>query len=312
MKIFKTNKMILVAFAAMVIIAGALQSCNSEMDAPQGVEKQTVENTINNVILNDIERNKIKKSNEFEEYIEANIELYSSVLKVDSCLKNTKSTLDYVISIDGKKIKKKSCSLDNYIINDSKNKTIKLIEKFPEIKKLGKIQFVALIRSTIIQSEKLQKLIAGKKLGSNSKRNVRQKTSAYEGGTTTYNSAWEAFLYASLYSNLTQNECSGYVFGDGSALLYINPNATHGSTSYPLPVYNQTLGGIDITIYDGNVVQSTFHTQFNSPVFSTPTTTGATGNDQSAQSNYFPNSSLIIIYQGTAYEYDFQYGFYIP
>lgn len=314
MKKYKTNKMILVAFAT-VIIGLALQSCDSELDAPQFIEEPTIVQTINNVQLNDIEINKIKKSNEFEEYIEANIELYFSIMKVDSCMKNTKSTIDYIISKDGKRIKKKSCTVDNFIINDSKIKTIKLIEKFPEIKKLDKTQFVTLIRSTIIQSEKLQKLIAEKQLVSNSKRNVRQKTASYEGGTTTYSTAWEAFLYASLYSNITQNECSGYVFGDGSALLYINPNATNGSTSYPMPVYNQTLGGIDITIYNGNVVQSTFHTHpfWSSSNFSTiETVPYGTGNDYSVQSTYFPNSSLIIIYNGEAYEYQFENGYYIP
>ncbi len=94
-----------------------------------------------------------------------------------------------------------------------------------------------------------------------------------------------------------------------------NPDATNGSTSYPMPVYNQTLGGIDITIYNGNVVESTFHTHpfWSSSNFSEPATVpyGAS-NDKDVQSNYFPNSSLIIIYNGEAYEYQFENGYYIP
>lgn len=148
-------------------------------------------------------------------------------------------------------------------------------------------------------------MLAKKKFGVNYSRNVRQKSSSNE-GVTTYSTAWEAFLYAVLYSNITQNECSGYVFGDGSALLYLNPNSTNSSTSYPFPVYNQNLGGIDITIYNGNVVQSTFHTHpyWSTELFSDP--------DNNVQSNYFPNSSLIIIYNGSAYEYYYENGYFIP
>ena len=298
------KKSIILLISIAIIIVGVLQSCDSNSDVAQGLGTQTTDKKLHNIMLSDIEKNKIKKSSEFEQYVKATLELYSSLLKVDSILKKSNSTQDYIFIKNGEKIKKIDFDIDKNVIAETKAKTIELIEKFPEIRKIDRVQFIALANSAINQSEKLQKILINKRIGLNSKRNVRQKLSSNE-SITSYGTAWEAFLYATLYSNITQKECSGYVFGDGTAILYIYPNATNTSTSYPYPVYNQNLGGIDISIYDGNVVQSTFHTH---PSWSTPL---FSDNDYKAQSKYFPNSSLIIIYRGAASEYNFEYGFYI-
>jgi len=108
MKIFKTNKMILVAFAAMVII-GALQSCNSEMDSPQGVESNT--NSISTLVKVKPKYNdKVIKSIEFEEFIQANIELLNALKKLDSIpkYKNLRTNEQDGIAFDGREYKKVS------------------------------------------------------------------------------------------------------------------------------------------------------------------------------------------------------------
>lgn len=112
----KIKKMILVAMSAVAIIAGTFQSCNSDFDATQGLIKQPDESIIKFVLLSEVQKNKIKKSNELEEYIEANVELYSSILKVDSIMKSSKSTEDYIISKNGENLKKKNVILKNSLL----------------------------------------------------------------------------------------------------------------------------------------------------------------------------------------------------
>lgn len=299
------NKKILFAVTALFIIAliPFIQSCsnNNELEGTEKIESS--------VELTASEKIDIINSKEFTEYTEANIEVASMFQKLDSTSKSKKN-IKMGITPDGVKYKTYPFTVDKRLFDNAILKGIALHKKFPTLEKISYIEMKSLARETILKSSSIRQKLITKGLISK-RQNVRMKVEPSE-GITTYSTAWEAQLYASMYSLVTQNECSGYVFGDGSALLYINPNATHGSTSYPLPIYNQTLAGYDITIYDGKVVQSTIHTQFNSSVFSTPSTTGSTGDDRSVQSISYPNSSLIILYNGGVYEYSFLYGFYIP
>ncbi len=179
------------------------------------------------------------------------------------------------------------------------------LKKYPSFKTYGMESKKELIKKTMVGSKPINELLFKKGLNIKEQQLLRLKSGSVEGSVTyTYDDYMNALMDAMCYSYENQLECSGYVFADGTAVLYINSNATPSSSSYPGPVYNYCIDGADVTVYNGNVVESTYHTHFNSERFS--------NTDYNTQSNYYPNSNLIILYNDFIYEYTYEYGYFIP
>jgi hypothetical protein len=99
-----------------------------------------------------------------------------------------------------------------------------------------------------------------------------------------------AFAVAMSYSNCTQKECAGFVFLDGSAMIYFYDAATHSSTLYIPGSLECDIELVnDHSYYNGKLITSTFHTHFY--------TNDPGGDDGWIQTRFFPNSDLIIIRQ---------------
>lgn len=304
----KNNNYYFTLLNAMFLLAllAIIYSCSN--NEPVSSNKINTELTI-------IEKNEIVNSTEFEEYIEINIKLYVELNKLTSLSKNLK-TGEYIktcVAPNGQSYKTFPTNIAIKLFEIFTTKSEALNKKYPLFKKTTYNEMIKMVNQKVLGSESLNKILVKEGIVSIKSQNIRQKTGGVEDNNTqTFNNSWEAFLHAIMYSMISQNECSGFVLADGSVILFINPDATHGSTSYPVGTYVNQIPGFQVTFYNGQIVVATFHTHFNSSLFSTSSTTGSNGNDQSVQSNNFPNSSLIILYNGNAYQYNFQYGYYMP
>lgn len=277
---------VLLSFAFMAFCIFVFQGCKKvETDT-------TTEEFSNKELIGSIE---------FEDYIAANIKLYSEFYKANSTLKEDKfvKTMRNDTTPLGIKYRTTSFAIDQQLIVDAANKKNSFLKKFQSFDTYDKATKKSLILNAFRKSSKLKECIA---LNFDNKANtklIRLKNGSLENpyGTATYECSSDAIATAMSYSQETCNECSGFVFVDGSAFLYINSNATHGSTSYPGPSYFSCNGDVTVNIYNGNTIEETFHTHFNSGNYST-----ADGNTQTSS---FPDCNMVILYNDQVYVYPF-------
>ncbi|NMB97194.1 MAG: hypothetical protein GYA02_11390 [Clostridiaceae bacterium] len=253
-----------------------------------------------------LETDELYNSEEFREYLSANIDLFNEYKKAHNktiAVKGKNGTL--VLSTKNVRISLVSTySIDSKLLINLASKREQLIAKYPSyINFIEKGKKLA-IKETILSSENLSKRLLGKNNISNYNL-VRLKSLPIEGsGTYSYDDYLDAFIDAMCYSDTAGVECGGFVFEDGTAILYISPYATSNSGRLPVPGMYCDENGMDISFYNGNVIESTYHTHPDHFYFS--------GTDNNTQSQYFPNSDLIILYNDSAYVYHYEYGFYIP
>ena len=119
-----------------------------------------------------------------------------------------------------------------------------------------------------------------------------------------YNSATEAYSAATNLSCETHKECGGLVFADGTAVLYQSDKATHDTNPPLLPTNSYCIDGEDVSVYNGSVIQSNFHTH---PDNSIPGRT-----DRNIQSTYYPNCDMAILYGNNVTTYHYEEGFLVP
>jgi len=99
-------------------------------------------------------------------------------------------------------------------------------------------------------------------------------------------------------------ECGGLGFANGTAVLFQSPNAT-ASTNVPLlPTNDYCVNGEVVSLYNGNVIQSDFHTHPDLPY--------ASGVDASIQSTYYPNCDMTILQGNNKTTYHYEGGFLVP
>lgn len=262
-----------------------------------------------------LERSEIVNSIEFEEYIAANIELVSVFQKANAMLKNDdiRNSMKIGVSPEGATYRTCPFIMDENLLKNVSTKRAAFMKKFPSFQTYETESKKELIQKAMVISEPINELFLRKGLNLKEVQFSRLKSGGVESPDTyAYSGYMNALMYAMDWAYENQFECSGYIFAGGGAIIYINPNATHSRTSYPGPVYNICNDGADVTIYNGQVVQSTFHTHFNSPLFSNPNSNPGGPNDQTVQSNKFPNSDLIILYNCNIYIYHFEHGIYMP
>lgn len=302
MKIFKSKKVILAALAVMIVFAiGAFQSCSNDENTPMSKSFEATDNETIELSITD--KTAIINSSEFAEFTEASIEIASILQKLDSASKSGKSN-KMGITPNGVKYKTYPFVVDKSLFDVARVKGDALHKRFPTLKKISRTEMKGLVSETIQKSKSIRQMIIAKGLIVKTQ-NVRQKIGINEGnGVFFFTDSEEAILAAMVFSGFNQKECSGFIMKNGTAFLYINPTATRGSTIYPGPISRNNNGEITISFYNGQVIESTFHTHFNVSYMS--------GVDLKSQSIYFPNSTLMILYNYQVYEYDFQYGFYMP
>jgi hypothetical protein len=301
-----TYKKILFAVTALFIIAliPFIQSCsnNNELEGTEKIESS--------VELTASEKIDIINSKEFTEYTEANIEVASMFQKLDSASKSKKN-IKVGVNPYGVKYKTYPFTVNKNLFDVARVKGDALHKKFPTLMKISYNEMKGLVSETILKSSSIRQKLITKGLISK-RQNVRQKIGINEGnGVFVFTDASEAMYCAMLFtSGSNPKECGGYVFGDGTAILYFYPGATNASSQLPGPISANCEGGVDVSYYNGQQIQSTFHVQFNASYPSSEVTNGiGQPNDLTTQSNYFPNCSLIILYQNQVYEYCFEDGY---
>lgn len=297
-----TYKKILFAVTALFIIAliPFIQSCsnNNELEGTEKIESS--------VELTASEKNEIINSTEFEEYVKANIEVTSVFLKISSLPKNpdTKGIVKTGIAPNGATYKQYPFVVDERLIETASQKFTELNKTFPSLKNCKLESIKSLIKESSLKSKTINKLFLEKGLISTKAKNVRQKTGYYEGnGIFSFADPAEAFFVAMAYSRSPANdECTGYLLNNGTAILYINPNGSHSEGVYPAPTSINCCDGVyDAAMYNGDEIIATFHTQFNGSCSSGP--------DEYSQLHSYPNAGLIILYQGHLYYYGYTNGY---
>jgi len=264
----------------------------------QGCEKEIFEQSL--------ETNELYNSIEFQEYLSANIDLFNAYKELHiKAIAEKEKNGKMVFHEKDVRIKLVSTySIASKLLIDLTYKKEQLIDKYPSYINLSDKTKKISIKETILSSEKLSKRLFGKSEIPNFSL-VRLKSSPIEGpGTYSYDDCLDAFLNAMCYSDTAGVECGGFVFADGTAILYISPNATRNSSGLPVPGMYCNENGMDISFYNGNVIESTYHTHPDNFYFS--------GTDNNTQSQNFPNSDMIILYNDSAYVYHYEYGYYIP
>lgn len=296
------NKKIVFAVTALFIIAlmPFIQSCSNNNELESTEKAQT------NVELTASKKNEIINSTEFEEYIRANVEIASVFLKISSLPQktNAESNIKTGIAANGATYKQYPFVVDERLIETASQKFTKLNKAFPSLKNCKLESIKSLIKESSLKSKTINKLLLEKGLISNKPKNVRRKIGIYEGnGIFSFDDPLEAMIVGMAYSRSSANdECSGYLLNNGTAILYINPNGSHGSGVYPAPTSVNCCDGMyDVAMYNGNEIIATYHTQFNGSCSSAP--------DEYSQSHSFPNAGLIILYQGHLYYYGYTNGY---
>lgn len=298
MKKFQNKKNIFAALIVIVFVAliPIIQSCsNNDVDSSKEIQSSAQ--------LNSSEKNEIINSTEFAEFVNANVELVSALRKIDSITKDLKTLRQIKTGVtpNGVSYRVYPFNIDQSLQKAVLLKSAALQKKYPEFKSFNYGNIKDLMKDAIVKSAPIKKIFCSKGVFAMKKQNVRQKAGQYEGnGMWYYDQAWEGQVYASIYSAGTQNESSGYVLANGTAVVYINPNGQHGEGSYPSPMTYGCVNGTDVSIYKGQNIVETFHVQFNG---SNPSAT-----DKNSQSIYYPNCAMVILYNGSAYYYYYNNG----
>jgi len=304
MRIIKVKKVMFAGLTVvLVLISGTFQSCSNEMDAAQCLDK-SLQTTSKIEKAKSLNKDELISSREFEEWIEVNIELISTFRKLDSIPKNKNLRKDERTGIakNGNIYYHVSSCEENRTVQKALLKSNELLDKFPNLTNLNYNDLKSLILEAVSKSHLIRKVLLDKGLISKKKQNVRQKTGVYEGnGVYVYDNLDEAYLNAMFYSMIYNNECSGYVLANGTAVLYINPNGQHGDGSYPGPIQYGCQNNVDVAIYNGQNILATYHTHFNGSNWSST--------DNTSQYTYFPSSPMIILYGGSAYYYNYSNGY---
>lgn len=251
----------------------------------------------NSFFDNNVNLNEISSSEEFKEYMTASFDLY---LAKEKLIRNCNTLAEK----DGNQHtapKKNRTSLSYELLKNVSEARMNLISRFPSYTALKKEDKMQLASMAVEESDEIikkypdlftQELTPAVRLKSTTENNQ------YE----THYSDWsDAFAAAIDYSESAGVECSGYLFADGSAILYLDPNAEYQCTGFPTPI---DIGAGSVTLYNGQIIDATFHTHPNTPNFS--------GSDNDAQSNYFPNCDMYILYGGNSYYYHYEDGYYWP
>lgn len=297
MKIIKTKKIAFGILAGiLVLISGVFQSCNSDMDATQGLEKGT---NVNNELSNS-EENKIVNSIEFEEYIKATADLATVLQNIDARLKKTGLTNNSQEQLSETHSTSSSnlFYIDQNLLERVSSKKAILIDKYPSFQKLSLKSMQELINMSL-KKNRIYKIFNDRGLFKIKPRNLRMKVSSPEGsGTSTYSNLSDFVAAATAYDD--NKECAGFKLADGSFVLYISPTATEKKTQYPSFTLSTDSEGNCVSMYDGKEIVQTYHTQPSS--FSLSTT------DKESQANAFENMPATVLYYGTAYTYNFQGG----
>lgn len=284
----KSKLLVLIALSCLTILGVLFQGCEKE------------------IFEQSFESNELYDSEEFQEYLSANIDLFNAYKKAHKkAIAEKGKNGQIVLSEKDVRIRLVSTySIDSKLLINLTSKREQLIDKYPSYSNLNDKAKKISIKETILSSEKFSKRLLGNNKIPNSNL-VRLKSSPIEGpGTYTYDDYLDAFLDAMCYSDTAGVECGGFVFADGTAILYISPNATRNSGGLPVPGMYCDENGMDISFYNGNVIESTYHTHPDNFYFS--------GTDNNTHSQYFPNSNMIILYNDSAYVYHYEYGYYIP
>lgn len=275
----------IIALVSITFIILIFQGCKKEEEEPNSSNMEAIMN-----------------SNEFEEYITASFELYSVYQNANSMLKDTKfvKMMKVGITSDGITYKTFPFKIDQNLLKNVSNTREALLKKYPSFKYYSNENKKYLVNNTLMSSRKLNDYLYKKGIDLENHQLVRLKSDCVEGpGTYTYTNPTAAFTDAMDWSADFDKECSGYVFSDGSCVLFINGNATHSGTSYP----GCPETGTQATTYNGKVIESTFHTHFNGSTYSDPETNPTGPNDLSVQEAMFPHANIIILYQNQAYVY---------
>lgn len=298
------NKKIVSTILSAVLIVGTFQSCNSDIDATQGLEKG-MNSTSLSFDLNSSERADIINSIEFEEYVKATAELASvyqklfSTLKDPNLVKNSKKG----VTPEGVNYITYPFIIDKNTINLVKLKTASLQKKYPTFGNLSTANMKKLMNEALLIG-KINKIFREKRLIKKVKNNVRRKVLSNEGsGIMTFDSIEEAYATAMWYSFLNGVECAGFQLADGSAVLYLDPDATHSGTSYPgfqAACNSDDFGNVSVAIYDGQQITGTYHTHLDNYNWAPQ--------DDYVQSTYFQDQPGTILYNGSAYTYNYSNG----
>ena len=302
------KNVILAALAVMIVFClGVFQSCSNEMDAALGLEKQkNAAEVTSEIELNSSERAEIINSIVFEEYIKANIELTSVLLKIQSLPKDPSGNknIESHVAANGAMYKKYPFKVDESLIAATSRSFTKLNETFPLLKKCKLETIKSLIKEASLKSKNINKLLLEKGFRYKKSKNVRQKIGIYEGnGIFAFDDPLEAMFVAMTYSRSVANdECSGFLLNNGTAILYINPNGSHSAGVYPAPSSIICCDGVyDAAMYNGDEIIATFHTHFNGSCSSGP--------DEYSQLYSYPNAAMIILYDEHIYYYEYENGY---
>jgi proteasome lid subunit RPN8/RPN11 len=249
---------------------------------------------------------KVIKSIEFEEFIQANIELLNAFKKLDSIpkYKHLRNNEQDGITFDGRKYKKVSINKEMKLFQHVLFKRDVVIKKFPKLTNTSRNEIKCLMLEAVSKSEVIKKKFLENGLINKKKQNVRQKVGVYEGnGIYAFDDVNEAFLNAMFYSMISGTECAGYVLANGTAVLYINPNGQETSGSYPVPFRFECNSNVGVAIYYGQEVITTYHTHPDGSTSNYSTT------DNISQIQHFQDCPMIILYEGAAYYYNYNNGY---
>ncbi len=260
----------------------------------QGCEKEDYYSTDKDEIINSIE---------FEEFIAANMELFSVLEQAKSMIKNPeiKNTMKTVELEQGAIVRTLQFKTEQNLLKDVLTKGEVFLKKYPSYRTYRMEVKKELVLEAINVSMPINKLMFQEGLS------VRLKSGNIESGSSghDYSGFWNAFNYVLDYMDANGVEIGGYIFQGGGALIYPSPNATSTTWQAPGPVFLvEDSNGAYVSIYNNQAIQATFHTHPNSSIPS-PT-------DIYSMMTCFPNCDLIILYNCNAYVYTFEYGHYIP
>lgn len=246
------------------------------------------------------EKNAIIKSTEFEDFIAANMALFSAIEQAKA-FKNNPENMDTAETIEleqGVIVRSMQFKTEKDLLKNALEKGEVFLKKHPSFSTYREEEVKDLVFETLATSMPLNEFMFQENLM------VRLKSGNIEAGSSghDYSGFWNAFNYVINYMATNGAEAGGYIYQGGGALIYLNPHATANNWGAPGPI---TITN-DVSYYNGNAIQATFHTHNHSGshLFSTK--------DFNSMRNHFPNCDLIILYNSNAYVYSFSYGNYIP
>jgi hypothetical protein len=308
---FKNNKIVHAALSVILVsILTIFQSCSSDMDAAQGLEKGTNVAVIEgNVELNPQDRAEIINSTEFEKYVKASAELASEFKKLESAsqdsnlLKGAKKGVtpsgDFITF---------PFKIDENLFKQVEVTTASLLKKYPSFQNLTRDNMKVLMNEALL-NKSIYKIFSEKGLFKKKANKVRRKICIAEGANyMVYDNTDEAYLYASNYAMFNQQEACGYTMANGNVVVYLNPNATDTYSTYPGYTRETINGQYDgVNLYYGSEITGAFQTHLYHSTPSTSTDPNK-ATDDTAHSGDFGNTPLTILYNGNTYTYNYQNG----